>query len=121
MLHEIYQKSAAKNKFLGVLTPFRNGIIITQVGSSLHRRRTDSRLSEEIDMKTFEIFRADINKVILKIEARDHADAFGKWASTAMISGFIKFDGGYKYIGDEKFSISPVKAKPFIAEVREIA
>ncbi len=71
-------------------------------------------------MKTFEIFRSDINRVILKIEARDSADAFGKWASFAMINGFIKFENSYKYLGDEKFSVTPAKAKPFIAEVREL-
>jgi len=88
-----------------------------------HNTVMDSRvarveLKEQI-MKTYEIFRADINKSILTIAAPDAATAFGAWASAAMLSGFIPFNGGYEYIGDERFSVRPVKAKHFVAEVRE--
>lgn len=69
-------------------------------------------------MKTFQIYRADIDKVLLTIEAKDEADAFGQWAGFSMLMEFIPFNGGYEYLGENKFAVTPVKAKPFTAEVR---
>lgn len=70
-------------------------------------------------MAKFEIFRADINKVLLTIEKPTTEEAFGAWASTAMISGFLPMnDKAYKWLGGDKWSVTTKAGKTFEVEAR---
>jgi hypothetical protein len=73
-------------------------------------------------MAKFEVFRADINKVLVTTEQRTADDAFGAWASAAMVTGFLVMnDRKYiKHLGGDKWSVTSAAGKTFEVEVRAL-
>jgi hypothetical protein len=79
---------------------------------------TGSWLSKEKIMK-YEIFRADINKVLLSIEKPTEEEAFGAWASAAMLAGFLPMcNSAYDYKGGNIWEVTSSIGKKFNVEVR---
>lgn len=70
-------------------------------------------------MSKFEIFRADINKVLLSIEKPTADEAFGAWASAAMVAGFLPMrDSATKWLGGDRWECRSAAGKTFIVEAR---
>jgi hypothetical protein len=59
----------------------------------------------EMEMKTYKITNTAKNKVVLKKQFSDAADAFGKYVSTLMLVGIIPMrDSSYSYLGNDEWS-----------------
>ena len=68
-------------------------------------------------MSKFQILRKDINKVLLTSSKSTAEEAFGEWASAAMIGGFLNYQNSYNHIADEKYEVISAAGKKFEIEV----
>lgn len=68
-------------------------------------------------MAKIEIYRTDINKVLHTSNKPTTDEAFGDWASAAMITGFLPMRD-QKYLGDNKWECSSTSGKTFVVEAR---
>jgi hypothetical protein len=67
----------------------------------------------------FQVIRTDMNKILLTIEKPTEDEAFGSWASAAMISGFIPMrDSAYEWKGGNVWEVTTSMGKKFNVEVR---
>lgn len=72
-------------------------------------------------MTKFEIYRADINKVLLTIEKPTDDEAFGAWASAAMVTGFLPMnDKIIEFIGGSTWRVTSAAGKTFTVEARQL-
>jgi hypothetical protein len=68
-------------------------------------------------MAKFNIYRADINKTLLTIEKPTAEEAFGAWASAAMVTGFLPMrDSATKWIGGNVWECKSSAGKVFSVE-----
>ncbi len=70
----------------------------------------------------YEIYREDINKIVLKeVEAQDSEDAIGKYVSALMIAGIVIMnDDALEKISDNIFKINRADGRSFVAECRTL-
>lgn len=71
----------------------------------------------------FEIFRADLNKVLARdINAADAHEAFGIYASALMVGGMVSMSDDYatEDLGGNQFAVKTVAGKRFTVEVRAL-
>lgn len=70
----------------------------------------------------YEIYREDINKILLKeVEAQDYEDAVGKYVSALMIAGIVKMNNNVvEIISDNTFKINRADGRSFIVECRAL-
>lgn len=73
-------------------------------------------------MAKFEIFRADINKVVAKsIVCNSFEEALGKYASVLMVAGMIRMrDGAIEMLSATTARINTIAGKSFVVEARAI-
>lgn len=73
-------------------------------------------------MKKFQIYREDINKVVLKsIDAIDQDDAAGKYISVLMLAGMVKMTGkAVEFLKENVFQVNKADGKSFEIIITEI-
>ena len=73
-------------------------------------------------MKTFQVYRKDIDKIVCKsIEAQDFEDAAGKYVSVLMISGMVKMTNKVcELIENNLFRITKLDGSFFEVIVKEV-
>jgi hypothetical protein len=71
-------------------------------------------------MNKFQVFRKDISKVLHTSTKPTAEEAFGEWASAAMISGFINYSDSYRHAGGEKYEVTSAAGKKFEIEILSI-
>ncbi len=70
----------------------------------------------------YEIYREDINKVVLKeVEAQDCEDAVGKYASALMTAGIVEMtNDAVEFVSEAVFKINRADGRFFNVECRRI-
>lgn len=72
-------------------------------------------------MSKFEIYRADIDKVLVTVDKPTDDEAFGAWASAMMATGFMKMsDRSIEFLGGSKWRCTSAAGKTFVVEARVI-
>lgn len=73
-------------------------------------------------MSKFQIFRADINKVVAKeVTADDAAHALGQYASVLMAGGMIAMrDSATELLSDTTMRVNTLRGASFIVEARAL-
>ena len=73
-------------------------------------------------MTKFQIFRADIDKVVAKeINADDSAHALGQYASVLMAAGMIAMrDSSTEVVSDTSMRINTLRGASFVVEARSL-
>ena len=73
-------------------------------------------------MKTFQVYRKDIDKIVCKsIEAQDFEDAAGKYVSVLMIAGMVKMTNkACELIENNLFRITKLDGSFFEVIVKEV-
>lgn len=73
-------------------------------------------------MTKFEIYRADIDKVLVTVEKPTDDEAFGAWASAAMVAGFLPMsDKATEFLGGSSWKCTSAAGKSFVVEARPVA
>ncbi|GEM_PF-3031907 len=57
-------------------------------------------------MSKFQVFRTDINKVLLSSSKPTPNEAFDEWASAAMVSGFISYQNSYRRMPGQRYEVT---------------
>lgn len=72
-------------------------------------------------MKTFQVYRKDIDKIVCKsIEAQDFEDAAGKYVSVLMIAGMVKMNKACELIENNLFRITKLDGSFFEVIITEV-